>query len=349
VSRNSSHLLLCRHKAHLLLGPLPDPAAPAVPRVRECAERWTDNLLFVLREYLPHRRLFCQLFPLLLWLPIGPHLPPEHAGLVPVQFKISNERLFPGDLLRFVISADRAINRAEASFGGQRVAFYRVAGGREWIGLAGVDLETKAGRYSIQGVLSFEDRSSQPFERHVRIVSKRFPVQSIRVDEKYVTLNPEDSKRSEEESRKLEAIWKTSSGQKLWEGQFLKPVSSELSSGFGRRRIVNNKPRSPHSGVDIKAETGTPIIAANSGKVVLADDLFYSGKTVVLDHGLGLYTFYGHCSRLDVKQGEVIKKGAVIAEVGSTGRVTGPHLHWACRIHEARVDPTKLTSSLLAE
>ncbi len=349
MSRNSSHHLLCRHKARLLLRLPLDPAAPVVPRVRECAERWTDNLLFALRECLPDRRLFCRVFPLLLWLPIVPQLPPEHAELVPVQFKISNEPLFPGDPLRLAISAEKAISRAEASFGGQRVAFYRVAGGREWIGLAGVDLETKAGRYSIQGVLSFEEGPSQPFERHVRIVPKRFPVQRIRVDEKYVTLNPEDSKRSEAESRKLEAIWKTSSGQKLWEGRFLKPVSSELSSGFGRRRIVNNKPRSPHSGVDIKAETGTHIIAANSGRVVLADDLFYSGKTVVLDHGLGLYTFYGHCSRLDVKQGELIKKGAVIAAVGSTGRVTGPHLHWACRIHEARVDPIKLTSSLLAE
>jgi murein DD-endopeptidase MepM/ murein hydrolase activator NlpD len=138
-------------------------------------------------------------------------------------------------------------------------------------------------------------------------------------------------------------LWRLVSPENLWLGPFLSPVNSELTSGFGRRRIVNNQPRSPHSGVDLKAETGTPIQAANAGRVVLAEDLFFSGNTVVLDHGLGLYTYYAHCSKILVKTGEIVRKGQRIAEVGATGRVTGPHLHWACRLNQARVNPLDLT------
>ena len=126
-------------------------------------------------------------------------------------------------------------------------------------------------------------------------------------------------------------------------------MASQLTSGFGRRRIVNNQPRSPHSGVDLKATTGTPIKAANAGKVVLAEDLYFSGNTVVLDHGFGLYTFYAHCSTMSVNPGDTVTRGQVIAEVGATGRVTGPHLHWACRVNEARVNPLELTKAWMAE
>jgi murein DD-endopeptidase MepM/ murein hydrolase activator NlpD len=101
--------------------------------------------------------------------------------------------------------------------------------------------------------------------------------------------------------------------------------------------------------VDLKAATGTPIKAANSGKVVLAEDLYFSGNTVVLDHGFGLYTYYAHCSTIAVKPGDIVTRGLVIGEVGATGRVTGPHLHWACRLSEARVNPLELTQVWMAE
>jgi len=101
--------------------------------------------------------------------------------------------------------------------------------------------------------------------------------------------------------------------------------------------------------VDLKATTGTPIKAGNAGKVVLAEELYFSGNTIVLDHGLGLYTLYAHCSTMAVKPGDTVTRGQVIGEVGATGRVTGPHLHWACRLNEARVNPLELTKVWMAE
>ena len=320
-----------------------------MPPARECAKRWIDDLQpAVGNSYLETVLTCCLLFFLLCLHPVAhPLLLPD--GSERLQIKISGERLFPGDVLCLVIKADKAIRHAEASFAGRKVIFYPGAGQLNWVGLAGVDLETKVGRYALEGAVSFEGGTSQAFARSLQVAPKNFPVQRIRVEERYVTLGSEDSKRAEEENKKLETLWQTVSSRKLWQGGFLKPVASDLSSGFGRRRIVNGKPRSPHSGVDLKAATGTSIVAANSGRIVLADDLFFSGKTVVLDHGLGLYTFYGHCSKLVASQDEIVKKGEVIAEVGSTGRVTGPHLHWACRMNGARVDPTKLTGGLLGD
>jgi murein DD-endopeptidase MepM/ murein hydrolase activator NlpD len=111
---------------------------------------------------------------------------------------------------------------------------------------------------------------------------------------------------------------------------------------FGHRRVFNGQPRSPHSGADLRAAKGTPVYAANRGRVVLAKNLFYSGNTVFIDHGLGLYTTYLHFSEIKVEPGEIVERGQLIGLAGATGRVTGPHLHWGVRIVDARVDPFSL-------
>lgn len=261
--------------------------------------------------------------------------------------EISHQRLFPGDVFGLKIKSTRPIQRVEARFIDRTIFFYPSSRGDEWTALAGVDLETKAGRYPVKGTIEFEGAQLDSFEKSVLISAKMFPEQRIRVDEKYVTLSPEDKKRVTEEAERVEQIWESVSLERLWQGLFLRPAESKLTDGFGRRRVVNGRPRSPHSGVDLKASTGTPIRAANSGRVVLAAPLFFSGNTVIIDHGLGLYTYYGHCSRIKVKDGEAVEKAQLIAEVGATGRVTGPHLHWACRLNGARVNPLALLSPLL--
>ena len=266
-----------------------------------------------------------------------------------VRLSLQPTKTFPGDVLRADLKVARGVETVNLFLGSQRIAFQPQVGRDHWLGLVGIDLETKPGGYSLKGTVVFTGGQTVELEQVFQVLPKAFPVQRIQVEEKYVTLDPKAEKRVEEESRKLKAIWQTFTPQKLWQGRFLSPVASQLTSGFGRRRIVNNQPRSPHSGVDLKATTGTPIRAANAGKVVLAEDLYFSGNTVVLDHGLGLYTFYAHCSSMAVNPGDTVTRGHVIGEVGATGRVTGPHLHWACRLNEARVNPLELTKVWMAE
>jgi len=295
-------------------------------------------------------RLFC-LFLISISL-----VPPQSLFLqtvsnpaIPARLSLQPTKTFPGDVLRADLKVEKGVETVNLFLGSQRIAFQPQVSLDHWLGMVGIDLETKPGSYSLKGTVVFENGHTVELEQVFQVLPKAFPVQHIQVEEKYVTLDPKAEKRVEEESRKLKAIWQTFTPQKLWQGRFLSPVASQLTSGFGRRRIVNNQPRSPHSGVDLKATTGTPIKAGNAGKVVLAEDLYFSGNTVVLDHGLGLYTYYAHCSRMAVKPNEMVTRGQVIAEVGATGRVTGPHLHWACRLNEARVNPLELTKVWMAE
>lgn len=275
---------------------------------------------------------------LLGWIPLG------QSADAPILVEIPSKALVPGDLVQVRLHARSPISRVECSFLEQQVLFYPLGDGRRWEALAGVDLESKPGLHSLTGTAWMSDGRSRPIRKSLRVLPKKFPVQRIRVQKKYVTLNPRDSERAAREHRQLTEIWKSATARRMWAEPFIRPVSSRQTSGFGRRRIVNGEPRSPHSGVDLKATTGTPIRAANAGRVVMAKDLFFAGNTIILDHGLGLYTVYAHCSKMRASPGDQVAQGQVIGEVGATGRVTGPHLHWACRINGARVNPVNLTT-----
>ncbi|MXZ34359.1 MAG: M23 family metallopeptidase [Acidobacteria bacterium] len=275
---------------------------------------------------------------LLGWISVG------QSADAPVLVEIPSKALVPGDLLQVRLHARSSISRVECSFLEQQVLFYPLGDGRRWEALAGVDLEIKPGLHSLTGTVWMSDGRSRPIRKSLRVLPKKFPTQRIRVNQKYVTLNPRDSERAAREHRQLTEIWQSATAQRMWEEPFVRPVSSRQASGFGRRRIVNGEPRSPHSGVDLRATTGTPIRAANAGRVVMAKDLFFAGNTIILDHGLGLYTVYAHCSKMRAKPGDQVAQGQIIGEVGATGRVTGPHLHWACRINGARVNPVNLTT-----
>jgi murein DD-endopeptidase MepM/ murein hydrolase activator NlpD len=131
-----------------------------------------------------------------------------------------------------------------------------------------------------------------------------------------------------------------------WRGRFVMPVDSAVISNFGTRSIFNGELRQPHGGADLASPTGTPVRAPNAGRVALADDLYFTGNTIVIDHGGGLFSLLAHLSRLDVRAGEDVPRGAVVGAVGATGRVTGPHLHWTIRLGKARVDPVSLVFAL---
>ena len=175
---------------------------------------------------------------------------------------------------------------------------------------------------------------------------KSFPTRRLTVDEAFVNPPPAVTKRIDDEAARLNAIWDASAPERLWTDSFVRPVPHEANSRFGSRSVLNGQARSPHGGADFASPTGTPIKAPNAGKVVLAEDLYYTGGTVVIDHGLGLLSLFAHMSRIDVREGQTVDRGAVVGLVGATGRVTGAHLHWTLRANGARVDPLSLLAIL---
>ena len=191
------------------------------------------------------------------------------------------------------------------------------------------------------GPLDVERRRGGKTEQ-ARIVVSRYPypTQHLTIrDERRVHLSPEDAARAERERLRLDRLW-----GRLIPRRFHLPLSRPIPGAgrgghFGARRFINGEPRSPHTGIDIAAAEGTPVRAAANGLVVLVDDLFFSGKSVFIDHGDGLITMYFHLSRFSVHPGESVRRGQTIGAVGATGRATGPHLHFGARWLGARIDP----------
>jgi Peptidase family M23 len=212
-----------------------------------------------------------------------------------------------------------------------------------WHGLIGIDLEKPPGRYEWKVSWPGSEGNVLTCSIFITVRSGKFPIERLKVDKQFVQPDPEQQKRAEEDQKKMRAIYDTITPERLWGGKFLLPLKDVTTGGnFGRRRILNGEARSPHAGVDFPAPTGTAVFASQSGSVVLAENLYYSGNTVVLDHGYGIYTLYAHLSVIGVQPGDSVKAGAEIGKVGATGRVTGPHLHWGLTIDHARVNAMQI-------
>jgi murein DD-endopeptidase MepM/ murein hydrolase activator NlpD len=208
--------------------------------------------------------------------------------------------------------------------------------------VVGIDLEA-AGTRLLR--LQAKDRQGRLRVREwpIRIRPRRFPLQRLTLPREMVELDPEAAKRVSEEAIRLSDLWKTVTPERYWHGAFLSPVlSTAAPEGFGLRRIINDQPHSPHSGADYQAPAGSVVRASNAGRVALAEEQFFGGKSVVLDHGLGFYTIYFHLEGFLVTAGDKVQKGQEIGRVGATGRATGPHLHFGVRLQGARIDPAAL-------
>lgn len=259
-----------------------------------------------------------------------------HAG-----FDISLQaRAFqPGEALLVEVSSHAALARGR--FLGRPVEFFPAGSGR-WLAVLGLDLEVATGTATLELTLSEEDGRPHFWSSAVPIRAKAFPTRKLKVDDRFVRLSPEDEARAEREAERLRALFARVSPRRLFFGRFRSPIRAAPSARFGERRIFNGVPKAPHSGADLKAEVGAPVCAAAGGLVVLAEPLFYAGKTVVLDHGWGVFSSYSHLSEIDVVEGERVAAGSIVGRVGATGRVTAAHLHWAVRVGGARVDPFSL-------
>jgi murein DD-endopeptidase MepM/ murein hydrolase activator NlpD len=180
-------------------------------------------------------------------------------------------------------------------------------------------------------------------ERRLRVAAYPYPVQEIEIaDQGKVDLSPADLARAERERARVGAVLAGVSPRR-----FSLPLAPPLTplpaaTGFGARRIFNRQPRSPHGGADFAARAGTPVLAAGPGRVALAEEHFFAGRSVYLDHGDGLFTMYFHLDEIAVEEGQTLRAGETVGRVGATGRASGPHLHFAVRWRGARVDPALL-------
>jgi murein DD-endopeptidase MepM/ murein hydrolase activator NlpD len=256
--------------------------------------------------------------------------------------------LQPGEVVVFKAEFPERMEKVFASAFGKTFPFYELQG-NIWEGLVGIDLGVKQGEHQVKISGNAAGDRSVATSVRIEVLAKEFPVRRLTVEKKYVSPPEEELKRIRAESKRVSSIFAEVSAQKHWDGPFLRPVPGEAISSFGKRSIINGQPRSPHTGTDFRAGKGTPIKAPAAGKVMLVKDLYFAGNTVIVDHGLGLFSYFAHLSVFKVSEGQFVEAGEVVGEVGATGRVTGPHLHWTLRLAETRVDPLSLMAVLQEE
>jgi len=263
-----------------------------------------------------------------------------------VELRLSAPESGQGSLLLAELRSAKPISELTASWDDKEIPFWQAGapaptpkGLDVRRALLGVDLEKPAGKFDLTVSAKVEGGDAVQCIAGIAVRAGKFATERLKVAPNFVEPNPEQLARAEEERKRLREIFATVTPEKLWRGAFRVPLDGATTGGnFGRRRVLNGQPGSPHSGVDFPAPTGTPVYAAQRGRVVLAEPLYFSGNTVIIDHGWGVYTLYGHFAEIDVKPGDVIEAGGLLGKVGATGRVTGPHLHWGLTVNRARVN-----------
>ena len=269
------------------------------------------------------------------------------AGAAEIRVTIAARSSQPGELLVLTLTPEAAADAVTVHAFNRDVVAFRVDAST-WRALVGIDLATRPGRYLVS-VTARPAKLLMHGDSTVVVTARTFPTRRLQVEPAFVTPPPEVERRIAQEAKDLEQVWTQSAPERLWSGPFERPVPGQANSAFGSRSVFNGQPRSPHTGGDFLSPAGTPVHAPNAGRIVMARDLYFAGNVVIVDHGLGLFSLLAHLSAIDVHEGDVVKAGQRVGLVGATGRVTGPHLHWAVRAGGARVDPLSLLAVLGSE
>jgi hypothetical protein len=211
-------------------------------------------------------------------------------------------------------------------------------------GFIGVDLDTVPGSYPVV-IETSESAVSRTVILDVK--AKRFPTRTLRVAPEYVDPPADVVGRILTEAALTDGLFKTVTPRR-WTSAFVLPLATRPTANFGSRSVFNGVGRNPHAGVDFSSRTGTVVTAPAEGTVALARELYFTGNTVIIDHGAGLYSLFAHLSSIAVTPGQAVVQNATLGRVGATGRATGPHLHWSVRLNGARVDPLSLLTATAA-
>ena len=269
-----------------------------------------------------------------------------HAGQrghKPVLVTAKSRAVAPGELLVLTITTAAAVPEVAVTGLGRTFAAYRESP-LVWRALVGLDLDIRVGAHelSVRAGAAPETATTYRFV----VTPRKFATRTLTVDPAFVDPPAEVQARIQADASRLSLAYASSSPQRLWSGRFVRPVKEPANSAFGTRSIFNGQPRNPHSGADFASLAGTPVRSPNAGRIVIAGDLYFTGNTVVIDHGLGLFSLFAHLHSIDVREGDPVVTGQFVGNVGATGRVTGPHLHWSVRVNDARVDPMSLLAVL---
>jgi murein DD-endopeptidase MepM/ murein hydrolase activator NlpD len=211
-----------------------------------------------------------------------------------------------------------------------------------WIGVGGVGKDKKPGSYELVITLETTTGKKTRFKQTITVNPAVFPEAQLSVAPAMVQVPPELKAKVDEDHKAFASVWAHPAYSRYWDGPFIRPVPGRVTAPYGEKRVYNNVVNSQHGGVDLAGPEGEPVLAAAAGKVVLVRESYLEGNTVVLDHGGGLFTYYCHLSAFKVETGQMVKAGDVIALVGQTGRVTGPHLHFGVRVQGVKVDGMSL-------
>jgi murein DD-endopeptidase MepM/ murein hydrolase activator NlpD len=251
--------------------------------------------------------------------------------------------LQPGEAIMAVLKDDPSAKRVTLQVRDAKYVLGGTEPGAKPFALIGIDVAAKAEPLAVRVIEEKTDGTLARFDEDLTVDPREFPKRHFQVEEAMLNPPPREQERVMREADLIQSVFDLFTPEWLATGSFHSPLPDrEPFPNFGQLRIYNKTRQSVHAGVDIAAPWGAPVLASNAGRVVLASRMYLSGGTVIIDHGRGVFTFYCHFSKLLVKRGDMVKRGQPIAKVGNTGRSTGPHLHWAVRIRDVRVDPFSL-------
>jgi len=266
--------------------------------------------------------------------------PSAPASAARLSVSVSDGAPAQGDPLLVEVAATGSAENAVLLWEGTSWPLREIAPGR-FEGLIGVDLlaptgrETLAVESSVQGVRT-------RVEKVLTVGARRFAVQELSLPKGMAQFDAPTLRRIREEAKVLEERLQRVTRPVLWQLPFLPPVEEYRPENFGSRRRINGEPRMPHAGVDLRLPEGTPVRAIADGVVAFAGEQFFGGRSVVIDHGGGVFSLYYHLKEYSVAEGRRVSRGERIGSVGATGRATGPHLHFGVRVPGGRVDPSLL-------
>ncbi|VAV83774.1 Phage endopeptidase (ACLAME 35) [hydrothermal vent metagenome] len=297
----------------------------------------------------PVRGMMAMLLPVVfVILPVT--LPRSNTRLTdaPPVVTLSRAETTQGGITGMELTLPSGITPVSGSFAERKVSFFKGAEtdtDATYHALLGADLTDRPALQLLELTLADGPKDKKSYYYSIAIEGGDFTVDRLTLPPEMVNPGKKARRRIRRERKDVaKAVQTESAADRLWESPFIMPVSGKVTSSFGRRRILNGQEKSPHSGVDIRTPKGRRIRASNRARVAFTGYLYYTGKTVILDHGQGLFTSYCHLSKIKVKKGDMVARGKIVGLAGSTGRSTGPHLHWSAKLQGARVSPLDLVS-----